>query len=132
MKKIIYILILFAFFQASAQRNYIKTYFKNGHLQAEGWLSKNQKVDYWFYYYENGNKKEEGHYEDNKKCKWWVFYESNKEINKKSEFVRGTGEIRLRRCKKNKIIRAEKYSMGKKIKEWNSISEFKKDNTVNF
>jgi antitoxin component YwqK of YwqJK toxin-antitoxin module len=65
MKKAIYILILFAFFQTSAQRSYTKTYFKNGQLQAEGWLIINQKVDYWFYYYENGNKKE-GHYEDNK------------------------------------------------------------------
>jgi hypothetical protein len=27
---------------------------------------------------------------------------------------------------KNNIIRAEKYSMGIKIKEWNSLSEFKK------
>jgi antitoxin component YwqK of YwqJK toxin-antitoxin module len=57
MKKAIYILILFVFFQTSAQRSYTKTYFKNGQLQAEGWLIINQKVDYWFYYYENGNKK---------------------------------------------------------------------------
>jgi hypothetical protein len=28
--------------------------------------------------------------------------------------------------KNNNIIRAEKYSMGIKIKEWNSLSEFKK------
>jgi antitoxin component YwqK of YwqJK toxin-antitoxin module len=55
MKKAIYILILFAF-QTSAQ-SYTKTYFKNGQLQAEGWLIINQKVDYWFYYYENGNKR---------------------------------------------------------------------------
>jgi hypothetical protein len=27
---------------------------------------------------------------------------------------------------KNNIIRAEKYSMGIKIKEWNSLSEFKR------
>jgi antitoxin component YwqK of YwqJK toxin-antitoxin module len=64
--------INFIFFSNSAQRSYTKTYFKNGQLQAEGWLIINQKVDYWFYYYENGNKKEEGHYEDNKKCKWWI------------------------------------------------------------
>ena len=132
MKKAIYILIIFTFFQASAQRNYTKTYFKNGQLQAEGWLSKNKKVDYWFYYYENGYKKEEGHYEANKKCKWWVFYESNKEINKKSEFEDDQLNGFSLFYKKNKIIRAEKYSMGKKIKEWNSISEFKKDNTINF
>jgi hypothetical protein len=33
--------------------------------------------------------------------------------------------------KKNNIIRAEKY-MGIKIKEWNSLSEFKRDNKISF
>jgi cellulose synthase/poly-beta-1,6-N-acetylglucosamine synthase-like glycosyltransferase len=32
----------------------------------------------------------------------------------------------------NQIIRAEKYIMGKKTKEWNLVTEFKKDNTINF
>jgi antitoxin component YwqK of YwqJK toxin-antitoxin module len=132
MKKAIYLLILFGFFQASAQRTYNKTYFNNGKIQSEGWMSQNQKVDYWFYYYENGTKKEEGHYEANKKCKWWIFYNSNKEIDKKSEFdndqLNGFSIFYI----KNKIIRAEKYDMGKKIKEWTSISEFKKDNTIFF
>jgi hypothetical protein len=30
--------------------------------------------------------------------------------------------------KKGDVIRAEKYVKGKKIKHWNSLSEFKKDN----
>jgi antitoxin component YwqK of YwqJK toxin-antitoxin module len=132
MRKVFYILIIFTFFQASAQKKYQKTYFKNGQLESEGWLNQNQKVDYWFYYFENGNKKEEGHYAANKKCKWWVFYKSNEEINKKSEFENDQLNGLSLFYKKNKITRAEKYSMGKKLKEWNSISEFKKDNTVNF
>jgi antitoxin component YwqK of YwqJK toxin-antitoxin module len=132
MKKAIYLLILFGFFQASAQRTYNKTYFNNGKIQSEGWMSQNQKVDYWFYYYENGTKKEEGHYEANKKCKWWIFYNPNKEIDKKSEFDNDQLNGFSIFYKKNKIIRAEKYVMGKKTKEWNSISEFKKDNTIFF
>jgi antitoxin component YwqK of YwqJK toxin-antitoxin module len=132
MKKAIYLLILFGFFQASAQRTYNKTYFNNGKIQSEGWMSQNQKVDYWFYYYENGTKKEEGHYEANKKCKWWIFYNPNKEIDKKSEFDNDQLNGFSIFYKKNKIIRAEKYFMGKKTKEWNSISEFKKDNTIFF
>jgi antitoxin component YwqK of YwqJK toxin-antitoxin module len=132
MKKAIYILFLFVFIQASAQRIYQKTYFKNGKMESEGWLNQNQKVDYWFYYFENGNKKEEGHYQTNKKCKWWIFYRTNKEIDKKSEFendqLNGFSLI----YKKNSIIRAEKYASGKKIKEWNSLSEFKKDNKISF
>jgi antitoxin component YwqK of YwqJK toxin-antitoxin module len=132
MKKILCICILFAFIQVSAQRSYHKTYFKNGQLQSEGWLNQNQKVDYWYYYFENGNKKEEGHYAANKKCKWWIFYKSNKEMAKKCEFDNDQLNGFSIFYKKNKIIRAEKYDMGTKIKEWNSISEFKKDNTLFF
>lgn len=132
MKSLIYLLIIFTFFQASAQRNYQKSYFKNGQLQSEGWLNQNQKVDYWFYYFENGNKKEEGHYTANKKCKWWIFYKSNEAINKKSEFENDQLNGYSLFYKKNKLVKAEKYSMGNKIKEWNSISEFKKDNKISF
>ena len=132
MKSVIYLLIIFTFFQVSAQRNYQKSYFKNGQLQSEGWLNQNQKVDYWFYYFENGNKKEEGHYTDNKKCKWWIFYKSNEAINKKSEFENDQLNGYSLFYKKNKLVKAEKYSMGNKIKEWNSISEFKKDNKISF
>lgn len=132
MKSVIYLLIIFTFFQASAQRNYQKSYFKNGQLKSEGWLNQNQKVDYWFYYFENGNKKEEGHYTANKKCKWWIFYKSNEAINKKSEFENDQLNGYSLFYKKNKLVKAEKYSMGNKIKEWNSISEFKKDNKISF
>jgi hypothetical protein len=47
-------------------------------------LSKNQKVDYWFYYYENGNKKKEG-YQDNKKINGGFFMNQIR-ISKKNEF----------------------------------------------
>jgi hypothetical protein len=39
----IYLLIIFAFFQTSAQRSYTKNLFQNGQLQAEGWLIKSKK-----------------------------------------------------------------------------------------
>lgn len=101
-------------------------------MESEGWLNQNQKVDYWFYYFENGNKKAEGHFEENKKCKWWVFYKSNKQIDKKSEFENDQLNGLTLIYQKNNIIRAEKYAMGKKLKEWNSLSEFKKDNKISF
>ncbi|MFT5714914.1 MAG: antitoxin component YwqK of YwqJK toxin-antitoxin module [Flavobacterium sp.] len=132
MKKVIYILLLFAFFQVSGQTTYYKEYFENGKLKAEGWLNKNQKVDYWFYYFENGNKKKEGHFKNNKKCKWWIFYNPNDEINKKCEFKNDQINGFSLFYRNNQIIRAEKYVMGKKIKEWNSLTEFKKDNNINF
>jgi antitoxin component YwqK of YwqJK toxin-antitoxin module len=79
MKNNLYINFI-CFFQTSAQRSYTKTYFKNGQLQAEGWLIINQKVDYWFYYYENGKKKKKAIMKTIKTN--GGFYESNK-VNKK-------------------------------------------------
>lgn len=132
MTKVIRILFLFFFLQASAQKMYQKNYFPTGKIESEGWLNQNEKVDYWFYYYENGNKKQEGHYEANKKCKWWIFYKSNKEFYKKSEYENDQLNGFSFFYKKNSVIRAEKYDMGKKIKEWNSVTEFKKDNKISF
>jgi antitoxin component YwqK of YwqJK toxin-antitoxin module len=132
MKKVFYLLLLFTFFQVSAQKTYFKDYYDNGKLKSEGWVNQNKKVDYWFYYFENGNKKEEGHFIDNKKCKWWIFYYSNEEINKKCEFDNGQMNGFSLVYRSNQIIRAEKYIMGKKTKEWNSLTEFKKDNTTTF
>jgi hypothetical protein len=59
-------------------------------------------------------KKEEGHYEDNKKCKWWIFM-NQMEVNKKVSLKRSIKWLFFI-LQKNNIIRAEKYSMGIKIK----------------
>jgi hypothetical protein len=59
-----------------------------------------------------------------KKCKWWIFYKSNKESIKKLNLKRSIKWLFII-LQKNKLVKAEKYSMGNKIKEWNSISEFK-------
>jgi antitoxin component YwqK of YwqJK toxin-antitoxin module len=132
MKKGIYILLLFTFFQVSGQKTYSKEYYDSGKLKSEGWLNQKQKVDYWFYYFENGNKKEEGHFINNKKCKWWLTYNSKEEINKKCEFENDQLNGFSIFYKNSQIIRVEKYFMDKKIKEWDSVKEFKKDNNINF
>jgi antitoxin component YwqK of YwqJK toxin-antitoxin module len=132
MKKGFYILLLFTFFQVSGQKTYFKDYYDNGKLKSEGWLDQNKKVNYWFYYFENGNKKEEGHFINNNKCKWWIFYKSNEEIDKKCQFENNQKNGYALFYRNSQIIRAEKYNMGKKTNEWNSLSEFKKDNTINF
>jgi antitoxin component YwqK of YwqJK toxin-antitoxin module len=131
-KKGIYILILLAFLKVSAQKSYYKEYYENGKTKSEGWLNQNKKVDYWFYYFENGNKKEEGHFKNNKKCNWWVFYNSNEEVNKKSQFENDETNGFSLFYRNSQIIRVEKHVMGKKIKEWNSSAEFKKDNNRSF
>lgn len=132
MKKVFFILILFTFFQVSAQKIYFKEYYDNGKIKSEGWLNQNKKVNYWFYYFENGNKKEEGHFINNKKCEWWISYNSEEQINKKCEFENDQLNGFSIFYKSSQIIRVEKYFMDKKIKEWNSVKEFKKDNKLSF
>jgi antitoxin component YwqK of YwqJK toxin-antitoxin module len=126
------ITLLSSYSNVVANKIYYKSYFDNQKMESEGWLIQNDKVDYWFFYYENGNKKEEGHYRKNKKVNWWIFYNSNQEVLKKSEFkndlLNGYSII----YKKGKIVSAEKYKLGKKVKQWDSLSEFKKDNPIYF
>lgn len=111
-----------------AQKEYIRNYYPNGKLKEEGWISNAIKTDYWFYYYENGNKKEEGHYQNNKKTNWWIFYNEKQLITKKCEYKNNQLNGLTILYEKGMIIKAEKYSNGKKIKTWTKIEEFKKDN----
>lgn len=130
MIKSVYILILLSFLHVSGQKTYFKDYFSNGKLKSEGWLNQSQKEDYWFFYNENGTKKEEGHFANNKKCKWWIFYIHEEEISKKCQFESDKMNGLCLIYKNGEIIRAEKYLNDLKIKQWNSIAEFKKDNPI--
>ena len=109
---------------------YIKNYFDNGQIESEGWLQENQKTDYWFYYYTNGNKKEEGHYVTNKKTKWWIVYGENEVINKKCQFYDDKLDGICVIYHNGNVVRAEQYKKNIKIKQWSSLSAFKKDNIL--
>jgi antitoxin component YwqK of YwqJK toxin-antitoxin module len=128
MLRVVSIFFIFISFGFTAEKVYVKNYYQSGKMKSEGWSIENKKVDYWFYYFENGNVKQEGHYLNDKKTKWWIFYNSNKEIIKKCEFENDIMEGLCIVYKDGDIIGAEKYAKGKKIKYWNSVSEFKKDN----
>ncbi|WP_220764553.1 toxin-antitoxin system YwqK family antitoxin [Flavobacterium sp. UMI-01] len=128
MTKGLFLLLMMTVFGASEKKQYSKSYYPNGKLQSEGWLNQNQKVDYWFFYYENGNKKEEGHYLGNKKQKWWLFYDSNETLIRKTEYQNDKPSGLNLLYKDGKIIKAEKYAMGIKTKEWHSLAEYQKDN----
>ncbi len=130
MVKAIYIFFLLLSFGFTTDKIYVKNYYENGKMKTEGWMLQNKKIDYWFYYFDNGNVKQEGHYLNGKKTKWWIFYNSNEEVIKKSEFKNDLMEGFCIIYKNGDIIRAEKYVKGKKIKNWNSLSEFKKDNDL--
>lgn len=129
MKKIS-LFILFLLFSSFVEKEYIKLYYKNGTIKEEGWMLNQKKTDYWFFYFENGHKKEEGHYLNNQKNKWWIFYNENKKILKKCEYrnneLNGLSLI----YKNDKIIKAEKFKNGIRIKTWTNLNDFKKDNPL--
>jgi antitoxin component YwqK of YwqJK toxin-antitoxin module len=115
---------------AFSQKSYFKEITSNKKIVSEGWINNSQKTDYWFYYYANGNTKEEGHYVENKKINWWIFYDTKGNILKKCEFKNDKMNGFCIIYNDGEIIRAEKFIKGKKIKQWESLSEFKKDNTI--
>lgn len=131
-KIVILTVFLFIFSGSYGQKTYVKKYYPNGNLKEEGWSLNNERDAYWFFYNENGTKNAEGHYADNQKCNWWIFYDENGKVIKKSEFSNNKLDGFTIIYKKSKVIRAEKYSMNKKTKEWETISAFKKDNPFLF
>lgn len=126
MKSISLLLIFTALFLS--QKEYVKNYYPNKKLKEEGWIENGTKTDYWFYYYENGNKKEEGHYKNNLKTYWWIYYDEKQRILKKCEYKKNKLNGLTIVYNKEKIVKAEKYSDGKKIKTWTDFNEFKRDN----
>lgn len=122
------LLFIFILQTSFTDKVYVKPCFENGKIKEEGWILNGKKTDYWFYYYENGNKKEEGHYQNNKKTKWWIFYDEKEKILKKCEYKNDELNGLTIVYNKNKILKAEKYVNGEKIKTWSNLEEFKRDN----
>lgn len=120
--------VFLMFFAFGDSKSYVKKYYPNGKNKEEGWMIEDKKSDYWFYYYENGFKKEQGHYSKNQKTNWWIFYDKNQTVVKKCEYKNNVLNGLTLIYKNNKIVLAEKYCMGQKIKSWNTLSAFKKDN----
>ncbi len=129
MKSLILLFNFIFLFHSLDEKIYVRDYYPNKTLKSEGWMQNNKKVDYWFFYYENGVKKEEGHFENNKRAEWWIFYNTKKKIIKKCEFKNDKQDGFSVIYNEGEVVKAEKYAVGKKIKEWESITEFKKDNS---
>ena len=94
----------------------------------EGWIIDGKKNNYWFYYFETGLKKEEGHYCNNQKTNWWIYFDKKQRIIKKCEYKKNVLNGLTIIYINGKIVSAEKYIMGIKIKSWDNLYEFKKDN----
>ncbi|MFT5846097.1 MAG: antitoxin component YwqK of YwqJK toxin-antitoxin module [Psychroserpens sp.] len=154
MKPIVIIILLLWSFNISAQKKYQRDYFDDGTLASEGWISNNQKINYWKYYHANGQLKSEGHYKKNErtkywrtyrnnrtkeseghyangnKNKWWLFYDSEEKINHKCQLKNNQKNGYCLMYRNEKLVSAVKYSKGKKIKEWTDYQSFRKENSL--
>lgn len=129
---------------------YIKEYYSDGSLKAEGWRSNqmnqnywifyypnhevakkghflnNKMNDYWYFYSDDGNLSKEGHFSKGEEMNWWVFYNGN--ICKKIQFINGNKDGYALIYKNNQLKKAEKYTHNIKTGEWTSLIKFKLDN----
>lgn len=134
-------------------KTYVKKYYENGKLKAEGWVKHNKKDGYWFEYFENGRKKSQGWYEENikngywyyfnlnncklisgnytngKKTGWWRFELQNGNTIKVQYKDNNKNGIALY-YKKNKRLpyQAKRYIEGQYQGTWTDYNQFKKDN----
>ena len=143
--------VFFLYYGVPQEKVYLKEYYENGTLKAEGWILNSQKTDYWYFYYENGNVKGKGSYETNKKDGYWYFYAENNQILSQGHYKNGKRTDWWVFNNKNKVVEKVKfvndakegyglfYKDGKLFKAqhykndvltgaWTSVSSFKKDN----
>lgn len=155
--KCVYILLGCLFilaFSKSEDKRYERTFYDNGTLSSEGWMGFNVKTDYWKFYHPNGQMSEqggfaydkresywffydqnrirtqEGHYKDNERSGWWLFYDKKGRIDHKCQLTKGIEDGYCLKYADNKLISAEKYSLGKKIAEWNNFRSFSRENSL--
>jgi antitoxin component YwqK of YwqJK toxin-antitoxin module len=134
------------------EKIYIKEYYNNGSLKAEGWEINKMKTDYWYFYFQNGkierkgsyhsDKKDgywyfynsegvvikEGHYLQNSTEDWWIFYDIDKDETRKIQFKNNKRNGIGLYYKSNKLLKAVKYVDNEQTGEWTSISSFRRDN----
>jgi antitoxin component YwqK of YwqJK toxin-antitoxin module len=141
-------------FTSSEDKRYERTYFEDGSLASEGWIRFNIKTDYWSFYHKNGKIARKGYFEYGKREKYWFFYDENRIRTKEGNFFKNKqegwwlfydkkGQINHKCQLKNgiengyclkyldsKMISAEKYSNGEKIKEWSTFEDFTHENSL--
>lgn len=137
---------------AGGAKKYVKEFYNNGQLKAEGWQQMTVKTDYWIFYHPNGSIASKGHFKDNKRHGYWYFYHSEGALEKEGHFILNSAEdwwifyeigssnkskfqfknnqkdgICLR-YKNKKLVKAERYHKDQKMGEWTSVRSFRRDN----
>lgn len=88
------------------------------------------KNGYWYFHSQNGLLQKEGHFMNGNMASWWIFYDEHGLVNHKCQLKNGVKDGYCLLYENKKIISAEKYKGGKKIKEWFDLASFKKDNDL--
>lgn len=113
---------------AQGKSGYWFFYHPNGELKSKGHFLKNKKQDYWYFYNNRGDLVKEGHFNQNKAQDWWIFYEIGTPNKRKIQYQNDQMNGFCLNYVKNSLQKVEKYTAGKKIDEWTSISAFRRDN----
>ena len=135
-----------------AGRMYIKEYYSNGNLKAEGWVMGSEKTSYWYHYHENGNIASRGHYKKDTKSEYWYYYNEKGALMREGHYIMGIAEnwwifydlaaqekrkTQYQNNKKNgfsliyqkdKLVKVEKYIQDVYKGMWTSIRSFRRDN----
>ncbi|MFS4417567.1 toxin-antitoxin system YwqK family antitoxin [Maribacter sp. 2307ULW6-5] len=114
----------------TGKTGYWKYYHPNGEMASQGHYKNDQRDQYWYFYDQNGTLAQEGHFKRGQKVKWWLFYDGHGQLMHKCQLSNGIKNGYCLKYANNKLIAAQKYSKGKKIKEWFSLSAFKKENSI--
>ncbi len=112
------------------KEGYWKFYYRNGSLKKEGHISNDKPINYWYFYREDGTRESEGHFSKGIKHMWWLFYDDGENIYHKCQLKNNKKDGYCFRYTNEKLVKAEKYKAGKKIKEWTDFKSFKKENKL--
>lgn len=127
----LFFMLFCSYFLSFGQDVYLKNRNNSDQIISEGWINNQKhKKGYWYYYYLNGKVKSEGHYKENKKTKWWVFYNEDGTVKFKCQFKKDLKDGYSLCYKENKLYKSEKFKENKKLNEWFSISDFRKENNL--
>lgn len=129
---------------------FTKKYYDNGNKMSCGWLEGELKTGFWEFFYENGAVKSSGHFKNDLKNGYWYFYNQEGALIKEGHFTSDKPEKWWKYYKNEKFEKCiyqsdgktryclifinGKLKMGSKyvsdilVKEWNSITSFRKDN----
>ena len=116
--------------KGDSREDFWKFYHSNGEIREQGHFKNDLKVGYWYFYSEEGVLEMEGHYAHGKMVKWWLFYDEQGKVNHKCQLQKGVKNGYCLKYKIEKLKSAEKYSNGKKVKEWYDFSSVKKENKL--